>query len=166
MNFSLSENIARMQRMNCISGEIVEATDEDIVQVTGLVQRIEGFKLGKKPDKHGNRTGWFESKDPKALVDGLRPSDDQKKFLGQVMLKLRVMTAVEESTKARAINLLCYKPGEPQQFLGHLFGALALSSADTPDGIPVVYSNDSYAGPLLPGMPEFDDLQLIVENFS
>lgn len=165
MNPTLSKNIAELQAKARYSAEIIPATDEEVMLVNGLVKNIAEFKLGKKVDKYGDRACLLECNNQSDLVDGLYPSDDQRLFLGQVTLKLQVKTVLEEGPKARTIDLLCFNEPDQQFPSGHLFRALALSAADTSDNIAKLYTSGVIV-PVLPGMPEFEDIKLLVESFK
>lgn len=86
MNPSLSRNIALFQEIRRGLTPAIQLTDGEEIIVEGLVQRIAGFKLGRKLDKHGDRTGWYECINRDTLVDKLSPSADLRQFLGSVSL--------------------------------------------------------------------------------
>lgn len=63
------------------------------------------------------------------------------------------MTVLEEGPKARSIDLFYFDEPDVDYPSGHLFNALALSSADTQDGSSKLYVPASAACLILPGTP-------------
>jgi hypothetical protein len=98
------------------------------------------------------------------LVQRLNPSDDQKRFLGSVTLKLRVMTVLDQGPKARTIDLICFDEPEALVVSGHLFGALALFPEDVNESSHKLYT-PGLSNLALPGSSEFADIQTIVDGF-
>jgi hypothetical protein len=73
MNPSLSKNIAEVQSAKRNSGDIQVPTKGDLLLVKGLVERIARFKLGRKLDKHGDRTGSFDCKNQRRTSSEAKP---------------------------------------------------------------------------------------------
>ncbi|MGD0284387.1 MAG: hypothetical protein ABSB12_02235 [Candidatus Saccharimonadales bacterium] len=167
MNPELSKNIAKLQTDKNKSDIAKAPTIVDLTLVKAMVKRIASFKLGRKLDKYGERTGWFECSDQAALVEKLEPSADQKQFLGSMTLKLRIMTAIEEGKNARSLNLFGFDNPNAVIPAGHLFSVLALSPyEDVSDDLYRLYGGSDPSGLILPGSPEFTDLQVIIDSFS
>ncbi len=165
MNPSLTKNIAELQNINN-RRDFLKPNDDQSVLLEALVKRISSFKLGRKSDKRGNRTGWFLCTDQDALIESLKPSEDQKQFLGSMILKLRIMTALDEGPKARSLDLFCsehLQPDFPPSH--HLLGMLALYPEDTQENAHALYTAMVF-GLVLPGSPEFEDLQIIIDSFA
>jgi len=162
MNPSFEKKIAELQLIRG-QGEVQEqATGDDLAVLAAIVKQIQGVKLGRKRDEHGDRSAWLECADKAKLIDDLAPSNGQRLFLESEELRVRVMTARDEGPTARKLDLLTIDP-ETKYPTGHLMGVLALGPKDTQDETYILYP--SGYGLILPGSAEFDDVQAIMSNF-